>query len=261
MERIVPPGGLGPNVGAGGGNAHMLNARFLRAENDRLTIQLAEAQAEIERLKGQTKKQRHVIAKVYSRVAIVAGEICDENDRLFFGSSNDANILQELSEEWAAHKIMGEEILTSEQEAAAFKRRAQKAESELAALKAAQIAYASEFSLSSDGEPDTGSIHENIRKLTAELAALKAAMVKPLEWRTYGYHRQGLEASAFGLETAYRVDGKPGDWVLTSTGAREYIHTPGYETRAAAQAAAKVDHRRRVIAELARATLPVPPEE
>lgn len=45
---------------------------------------------------------------------------------------------------------------------------------EIASFKAARCAYASEFSLDDEGEPDTGSIHANIRAMKAENAALKA---------------------------------------------------------------------------------------
>lgn len=76
------------------------------------------------------------------------------------------------------------------------------------------------------------------------------AQVKPLTWRADGYHGQALVASALGLDVFYRVDGKPGNWTLTSPGAREYVQTPGYETRAAAQAAASVDFERRIRAAL-----------
>ena len=41
-------------------------------------------------------------------------------------------------------------------------------EAELSALKAARIAYASEFPPNEDGDPDVGSIHQNIRALKAE---------------------------------------------------------------------------------------------
>ena len=37
-------------------------------------------------------------------------------------------------------------------------------------LKAARIAYANEFPLNADGEPDVGNIHANIRSLKAQLA-------------------------------------------------------------------------------------------
>ena len=40
----------------------------------------------------------------------------------------------------------------------------------LAELKAARIAYANEFPLNSDGEPDVDNIHANIRSLKAQLA-------------------------------------------------------------------------------------------
>lgn len=80
--------------------------------------------------------------------------------------------------------------------------------------------------------------------------------VRVLEWRSTGYDRQTLEASALGLEVFYRVHGKPKDWTLTSPGAREYVHTPGYETRADAQAAAQTDYERRILAALTPAPQP-----
>ena len=45
-------------------------------------------------------------------------------------------------------------------------------------LEAARIAYASEFPLSSEGEPDVGSIHQNIRKLKADYAQLEADLAE-----------------------------------------------------------------------------------
>lgn len=47
---------------------------------------------------------------------------------------------------------------------------------ELKGLEAARIAYASEFPLNSDGEPDVGSIHANIRALKAERDRLFEAL-------------------------------------------------------------------------------------
>lgn len=46
---------------------------------------------------------------------------------------------------------------------------------EIAALKAQRCAYANEFPLNADGEPDTGNIHANIRAMKAEIAALRKA--------------------------------------------------------------------------------------
>ncbi|CAB5514491.1 hypothetical protein LMG26857_03550 [Achromobacter anxifer] len=45
---------------------------------------------------------------------------------------------------------------------------------ELNGLEAARIAYASEFQMNSDCEPDVGSIHANIRALKAERDRLRA---------------------------------------------------------------------------------------
>lgn len=47
--------------------------------------------------------------------------------------------------------------------------------SERDGLRAARIAYAKEFPLDAEGEPDVGSIHANIRSLVAERDALKEA--------------------------------------------------------------------------------------
>jgi hypothetical protein len=43
----------------------------------------------------------------------------------------------------------------------------------IAELEAARIAYASEFPLNADGEPDVGNIHANIRKLKSDVAYWK----------------------------------------------------------------------------------------
>jgi hypothetical protein len=43
-------------------------------------------------------------------------------------------------------------------------------------LEAARRAYASEFATDADGEPDMGSIHENIRKLKAQNQALREVL-------------------------------------------------------------------------------------
>ena len=56
-----------------------------------------------------------------------------------------------------------------------------KLEAENAALRAARIAYAREFPLNEEGEPDVGNIHANIRKLKAENAALRAD-AEQLDW-------------------------------------------------------------------------------
>ncbi|MDP2086306.1 MAG: hypothetical protein Q8K20_14000 [Gemmobacter sp.] len=73
-----------------------------------------------------------------------------------------------------------------------------------------------------------------------------AVPVKPLVWSPSGYHGQALIAAACGMRVFYMIDGKPGDWTLTSPGETAYVHTPGYSTRAAAQAAAQVDFNRRI---------------
>jgi hypothetical protein len=53
--------------------------------------------------------------------------------------------------------------------------RAEAAEAEVSGLRAARMAYASEFPLNEDGEPDVGSVHANIRALKAENERLREA--------------------------------------------------------------------------------------
>lgn len=71
--------------------------------------------------------------------------------------------------------------------------------------------------------------------------------IRELEWRGVG---DRIEASALGIEVFYRVEGVPGHWTLISPGKREYVRTPGYQTQAAAKAAARIDLERRVSAEI-----------
>lgn len=54
---------------------------------------------------------------------------------------------------------------------------------EIAGLRAARMAYASEFPLDGEGEPDVGSIHQNIRAMKAEIERLRkdAALVAARE--------------------------------------------------------------------------------
>ena len=51
-------------------------------------------------------------------------------------------------------------------------------EAERDGLNAARFAYASEFGLDDEGQPDVGSIHQNIRELKAELDQLRAELEK-----------------------------------------------------------------------------------
>lgn len=71
--------------------------------------------------------------------------------------------------------------------------------------------------------------------------------VRGLDWRGHGAR---VDAAAFGISVFYRVEGEPGNWILISPGAQNYIRTPGYETQAAAKAAAQVDFERRIKLEL-----------
>ena len=55
----------------------------------------------------------------------------------------------------------------------------------IAELEAALFAYASEFEPNSDGDPDVGSIHTNIRAMKAKLASIGANAGEPVAWMTF----------------------------------------------------------------------------
>ncbi|RWR26828.1 hypothetical protein D2T29_19830 [Sinirhodobacter populi] len=109
-------------------NTQMTPEAMMQAEIERLTAERDEARA-------KAKQQRKVIAKVYNRVSGVVIDAVLGPDRVHLGSTNDFDLLCDLKDEWDAHKIMGEEIMTSEQEAKAYKTRAEKAERQLAELR------------------------------------------------------------------------------------------------------------------------------
>lgn len=71
--------------------------------------------------------------------------------------------------------------------------------------------------------------------------------IRQLDWSGYG---DNLDATALGFETFYRVSGAPGNWTLKSPGKTGYVDTPGYNTQAAAKAAAQVDFERRISLEI-----------
>jgi hypothetical protein len=59
------------------------------------------------------------------------------------------------------------------------------AEANSAGFNAARVAYASEFPPNAEGEPDVGSIHQNIRALKAQLAEARELLLgvrKNLRW-------------------------------------------------------------------------------
>ena len=67
-------------------------------------------------LRAAVSRRNKVIAKAYGRVAGVVQSISDEGDRVYFGSSNDADTLRDLAREWDDARILKEDIRTSEDE-------------------------------------------------------------------------------------------------------------------------------------------------
>lgn len=80
---------------------------------------------------------------------------------------------------------------------------------ELAGLRAARMAYASEFPLDAEGEPDVGSIHQNIRARKAKLAAMRQHVDEARA------HAQAVDDMAVGIQ-AELDDAKERERVLRS---------------------------------------------
>lgn len=76
-------------------------------------------------------------------------------------------------------------------------------------LEAARLAYASEFPLNSKGEPDVGSIHQNIRKLKADYAQLEADLADARKDQArYQYVYEWLEQKVQGTKDFFRAKTK-----------------------------------------------------
>ena len=80
-----------------------------------------------------------------------------------------------------------------------------KAKARISELEAARIAYASEFPLTDDGDPDIGSIHTNIRKLKAQVGAHAGVVAEPVAWMqddrklcTTAESKRQMENAGFG---------------------------------------------------------------
>ena len=91
----------------------------------------------------------------------------------------------------------------------------------IAQLEAARFAYASEFCLNEEGQPDKGSIHQNIRALKAKCAELEreleAAKTVPMKYRRMEFNAQ-LQQENESLRTqleAVRKDAERYRWLRT----------------------------------------------
>ena len=74
--------------------------------------------------------------------------------------------------------------------------RVERAESRIAELEAARIAYASEFPADAEGLPDVGNVHANIRAMKGRIENLAAVLSKADEsWRAPDIVREALEAT------------------------------------------------------------------
>jgi hypothetical protein len=123
------------------------------------------------------KLQRKIIAKVYSRVAAVAMSLCDEGDRVYLNSTNDADILRGLRDEWDTYRITGEMFLSSEQEVVALKKRVRELEAQAAAWKAdaERLAGLAKAISDQDAKPEYNGRYSELRALIAALPATLAA--------------------------------------------------------------------------------------
>lgn len=119
-------------------------ARFLRDRGEVKTPDLIEAlaakvaalQTQVEAVTAKYARAKKIVAKVYNRVTLIADDLCDEGDRVYLGSTNSADLLRDLRKEWDEARIMGAEPLTAVEEANAYRRRAETAETALTASRA-----------------------------------------------------------------------------------------------------------------------------
>jgi|GEM_PF-5752336 len=70
---------------------------------------LQQQEVEITRLKSEMAeakvKAKKVCAELYRRVTVVVDGLCDEGDRVYLGSTNDADLLRDIKQEWDAARI------------------------------------------------------------------------------------------------------------------------------------------------------------
>lgn len=81
---------------------------------------------------------------------------------------------------------------------------------EISGLRAARVAYASEFPLNAEGEPDVGSIHANIRTLKAENEALRKACKAVLKYDSLELDCTGLDLMIFYNDAVEKCKGALG---------------------------------------------------
>lgn len=75
-----------------------------------------------------------VATRLFEHVSHVAQMIEDEGDRIFFGSTNDADLLRDIKDEYTEIAVMGERPMTLAEENRALLAQAKRAEAETARL-------------------------------------------------------------------------------------------------------------------------------
>ena len=130
--------------------------------------------------------------EVSAELRRLGAEMQEQCRLLGLSAERELALLAELEQARAQMERQKDEWLSWE----AKRRGLEKAAAELEMYKAARVAYASEFPPNADGEPDVGSIHQNIRALKSELESLKRAIseAEPVAWRdpTNEDHKQSV---------------------------------------------------------------------
>lgn len=93
-------------------------------------------QASLAKARRQERVAKKLVAKAYTIISLVAGDLADEGDRVYLRSTNTADILRDAREEWDAHKIIGADLLPLIEENRVLKARAETSEAALRSQRA-----------------------------------------------------------------------------------------------------------------------------
>jgi len=131
---------------------------------------MREAADEVDRLRHDIERHVEIACELATECERLRAELAVEHKRQTSMRNLIAALEGQLAHYRSKQEAADEAVRTLDSERAANATLTV----ELAGMEAQRMAYAREFSLTAEGEPDTGNIHANIRAMKAELAACKA---------------------------------------------------------------------------------------